>query len=159
MDSAHDEPSHTVAVDAWLALSIGNSSPDEIVCLFHTAFEALWSQAITALGSITLSAIAERVVHNATERYAFLSAINLRPNGNTRWKDQLHAHLALVPRTELIEGLRFGMIELLAVIGTLTAEILSEELHSALAATTTNKSASEAPAAPAAPSVDTKVLR
>jgi hypothetical protein len=41
-----------------------------------------------------------------------------------------------VPRAALIEGLRYGLIELLTVIGALTAEVLRGELHAALEAVT-----------------------
>jgi len=134
MDAPENDPSHGAAVDAWIERSIDHGSSAEIVSLFRGAFEALWSRAITTLGVVTLTAIAERVLHTATTRYAFLSAISPRPNGDARWKQQLHDRLAATPRSELIEGLRFGLIELVTVIGRLTAEILTAELHAAISA-------------------------
>lgn len=136
MDRAHDEPSHKAVVDAWLARSVDHDSSVEIVRLFHAALDAVWNRAVTILGPVTLTAIAERVLHNATERYTFLSAIDPRPNGDARWMERLHERLATVPRAALIEGLRYGLIELLTVIGTLTAEVLRDELHAALEAVT-----------------------
>ena len=41
-----------------------------------------------------------------------------------------------MPRAALIESLRYGLIELLTVIGALTAEVLRGELHAALEAVT-----------------------
>lgn len=131
MDRAHDEPGHQATVDTWLERSVDHSSV-EIVRLFHGAFDAVWNRAVTTLGSVTLTAIAERVLHKTIKQYAFLSAINPRPNGDSRWKEHLHERLVSVPRAELIEGLRCGLIELLTVIGSLTAEILSPELHAVL---------------------------
>jgi hypothetical protein len=134
MDHAQDEPSHTAAVDAWLARSIGDhGSSIEVAALFRNAFEALWGRAVTTLGTVTLTAITERVLHTATARHGFLSAVNPRPNGDARWKQHLIERLSTVPRDELIAGLRFALIELLTVVGRLTAEILSPELHAALA--------------------------
>jgi hypothetical protein len=132
MDRIQTESSHQAAVDAWLERSIDHDSSVEVVRLFHTAFEAVWRRAVTTLGSVTLTAIAERVLVNATERYAFLAAVNPRPNGDARWREHLHERLTVVPRADLIAGLRFGLVELLTVIGALTAEILSPELHAAL---------------------------
>jgi hypothetical protein len=132
MDRAHDEPNHSAVVDAWLERSTYHASPNEIVARFGAAFEALWARAVTTLGSVTLTAIAERVLTTATGRYPFLSAINTHPNGDARWRQHLHERLASVPRAELIEGLRHGLIELLTVIGRLTAEILTHELHAAV---------------------------
>jgi hypothetical protein len=134
MDRSKDNPNHREAVDAWLERSIDHGSSIDIVRLFHAAVEAIWNGAVTTLGSVTLTAIAERVLHQASDRYAFLSAVNPRPNGDARWRELLHERLRSVPRAELIEGLRFGLIELLTIIGVLTAEILSEELHVTLAA-------------------------
>ena len=124
------ESTHSAAVDAWLARALGaGASSADVVREAHAAVEAVWKRAVTALGSVTLSAIAERVLHNASERYGFLSAINPRPNGDARWREVLHERLAAVPSRELMEAVRFGLVELLTVIGTLTAEILSPDLH------------------------------
>jgi len=142
MDPTPGEPSHRAAVDRWVARSIGDASPIEIVGRFGAAFEALWTCAVTTLGSVTLTAIAERVLTTATGRYPFLAAINPRPHGDARWRQHLYERLASVPRPELIEGLRHGLIELLTVIGRLTAEILTDELHAAMQESTA--SASEA---------------
>ena len=142
MHHGRDEPSHEAVVDAWLARSIDHDSSVEIVRLFHAALGAVWNRAVTILGSVTLTAIAERVLHNATERYSFLSAIDRRSSsdrtsgGDARWMERLHERLVTVPRAALIEGLRYGLIELLTVIGALTAEVLRGELHAALEAVT-----------------------
>jgi hypothetical protein len=133
MDRTRDEPSHTAAVDAWLARSLDRDPSIESVALFRAALEAVCGRAVTTLGTVTLTAIAERVLYTATARHGFLSAANPRPNGDARWKQQLIERLSTVPRAELIAGLRFALIELLTVVGRLTAEILTSELHAALA--------------------------
>jgi len=134
MDRAPDEPSHRVVVDAWIRRSVERGSSFEIVGLFGAALEGLWTRAEGTLGSVTLTAIAERVLGAATGRYPFLSVISPRPNGDARWRERLHERLASVPKLQLLEGLRFALIELLAVIGRLTAEILSQDLHAAIMA-------------------------
>lgn len=136
MDRAHDAPRHETVVDAWLARSIDCHAPVEIVRVFHAALNRIWSRAITVLGPVTLTAIAERVLHNATERYTFLSAIERRSNDDVGRTERLHERLVTVPRAVLIEGLRYGLIELLTVIGTMTAEVLRGDLHDALEAVT-----------------------
>jgi hypothetical protein len=136
MARANDEPSHRAAVDAWLERSIDHASTTEIVRLFRGALEAVWSCAATTLGVVTLTAIAERALITSAGQFGFLTGINPRPNGDPRWKQQLQERLSSVPRAELIEGLRFGLIELVTVIGRLTAEILTDELHAAIGAVT-----------------------
>jgi hypothetical protein len=132
MDPSRAELSHAAAVDAWIAQVIDGADQADVVDLFRAALEVLWGRTVTTLGSVTLIAIAERVLSTSTRRYSFLAAVNPRPNGDARWKQQLRERLTLVPRPELIEGLRFTFVELLTVIGRLTAEILSPDLHAAL---------------------------
>jgi len=146
VDPTTHEAGHRAAVDAWIKQAIEGADTAELVELFRVAIETLWSRAVTTLGSVTLIAIAERVLATATRRYGFLSAINPRPNGDARWKQQLRERLAQVPRSELIEGLRFAFVELLTVIGRLTAEILSPELHAALLEVTANSVGADTPA-------------
>jgi hypothetical protein len=148
MDHAWNESSHRAVVDAWIEQTIDDSWPTELVVdAFRTALESLWDRAVTTLGSATLTAIAERVLSTATRRYSFLSAINPRPNGDMRWKQLLRERLATVARPKLLEGLRFAMIELLTVIGRLTAEILGPELHAALDAVSASAIDANAPTA------------
>jgi hypothetical protein len=145
MDRAPNDPGHIATVDAWLRRSLEHDPDIDIVGLFGVAVEALWSRAVTTLGSVTLTAIAERVLYAATGRYGFLATVNPRPNGDSRWKQHLHERLTSVPRSELIEGLRYTLIEVLTVIGRLTAEILSDELHGALVAVSTSTSNPDLP--------------
>ena len=132
MDRSNNDARHAAAVDAWLARATDHASQVEIVERFGAGFAAVWSPALTALGEVTLRAIAERVLATACARHAFLSAIPLHPNGDARWRAVLVARLAAVRRAELIAGLRFGLVELITVLGRLTAEVLSDELHAAL---------------------------
>ena len=134
MDRTPQEPTHASVVDAWIEQSIDGQSSMDVVGLFHAAFERLWSHAVTTLGSMTLTAIAERVLCMATTRYPFFSEVTTRPAGDARWKEHMQAHVGAVPKRELIEGARFALIELLTVIGRLTAETLSQELHAAVMA-------------------------
>jgi hypothetical protein len=114
----------------------------------------VWNRAVTILGPVTLTAIAERVLLNTAERYTFLSAIDRRSfvdqrsSGDARWTERLYDQLVTVPRTALIEGLRHGLIELVTVIGALTAEVLRGELHAALEAVTVPSGARSPAAAP-----------
>jgi hypothetical protein len=135
-DRLHDEPSHEAVVDAWLTRSACHGSSAEVVRLFHAALNAVWNRAVTILGPVTLTATAERVLHHATERYTFLSAINPKASGDAIWTERLHERLGTVPSAPLIEGLRYGLIELITIIGALTAEVLRGELHAAIDAVT-----------------------
>lgn len=136
MDRTSNEPSHEAVVDAWLARSVDHDSSVEIVRLFRAALDAIWNSAVTVLGPVTLTAIAERVLQGATERYPFLGAIDRRSSHDASGIERLYERLGTTPRAALIEGLRFGLIELLTIIGALTAEVLRAELHRTLEAVT-----------------------
>jgi hypothetical protein len=136
MDRSRAEAQHLAAVEQWLGDALTHrsiqGSATEIVTLFGAAFDVVWRRVVVTLGEVTLTAIAERVLYTAAVHHRFLSTVSTRPSGDLSWKLLLEERLSVVPRSELIEGLRFTMVELLTVIGRLTAEILSHELHNAL---------------------------
>lgn len=136
MDRTQAEARHLAVVDDWLGEALTRSSIQgssaEIVALFGAAFDVVWARVLTTLGEVTLTAIAERVLYTAAVHHAFLATVTMQPGSGASWKQLLEERLAVVPSSELIEGLRFTLIELLTVIGRLTAEILSHELHAAL---------------------------
>lgn len=137
----HDEGGHhAVCVDAWLEQSAQHATPDTILLLFNAAFSALWIGSGKTLGEVTLVAIADRVLYNATEIYPMLSVMSVDPVSgiqcNALAKD---SNSLSVP--ELTAGLRFVLVEFLTVIGNLTAEILASELHSVLTSVTIEKAA------------------
>lgn len=144
---------HTVTVDAWLSRVLGPSrgqgSSAEVVALFCKAGEVLWQRAVSTLGTVTLTAIANRALYTAASRYPFLATLYAQPNGQARWGSATMERLARVPRVVLLDGLRFTLIDLLAMVGRLTAEILSEDLHATLldveVAATLESSGSSAP--------------
>src|SRR4051794_13444094 len=75
MDLAPDEASHEAAVDAWLARSVDRDSSIDLIRRFRAALEAVWDRSLAILSPVTLTALAERVLHDTSERYTFLSAI------------------------------------------------------------------------------------
>jgi hypothetical protein len=123
---------HTACVDAWLERSGKDLSPELRLRLFETALGALWARTATTLGEVTLTAITERVLHNATETFPFLTSLKIEPDGGLLFSE-LHARLGAVPPAQLTQGIRFVLVELFTVLGHLTAEILTPELHAELA--------------------------
>jgi hypothetical protein len=128
-----DEGHHAACVDAWLerAAPGGSQSLEGLLRLFEAALSALWSRTKTTLGEVTLSAIAERVLHNASETFPFLASFEVDPKDGIQCGDLRERRDALRD-AELKEGLRFVLVEFLTVIGNLTAEILTPELHAEL---------------------------
>jgi hypothetical protein len=126
-----DRGPHAVEVDAWLARALSDRSSDGLVQQFGKTLHALWARTQPKLGEVTLSAIAERVLYNASERFTFFSTMTVESPKGIQIAD-LADRIAHVPEAEQIAGIRFLLVELLTVLGNLTAEILTPELHAEL---------------------------
>jgi hypothetical protein len=123
-----DGGEHGARVDEWLERSAASLAPELLLQLFDAAFGALWVRTRTTLGEVTLTAIAERVLHNASEKFPILSSLEVDPSAGIRCHP-LRARVGSVRGPELLAGLRFMLVELLTVLGNLTAEILTPVLH------------------------------
>ena len=126
-----DAAAHAAQVDAWLKQSAKDLSPEVLLQLFETALGALWARTATTLGEVTLTAIADRVLHNASEKFPLFSSLEVEPTGGIQFR-ALRARIGSVRVSELKEAVRFVLVEFLTVLGNLTAEILTPELHSEL---------------------------
>jgi hypothetical protein len=126
-----DASSHAAQVDDWLNRSAKGRSPEALLQLFETAVGALWARTTTTLGEVTLTAIAERVLYNASEKFPFFSSLLVEPAAGIQFRE-LRARITSVSAPELQAAVRFVLVEFLTVLGNLTAEILTPELHSEL---------------------------
>jgi hypothetical protein len=124
------ESEHAARVDAWL-----DRSPREPAeaCLRALArvFGVLQARAELTLGEVTLRSISDRVLHEAGEQFAELASLPVARAGVLA-----PAHLARAPTLDpgrVREATRVVLVRFLAVIGKLTAEILTPALHAALA--------------------------
>jgi hypothetical protein len=126
-----DEGKHAACVDSWLERSAKDLPSDALLRLFDAALAALWIRTKTTLGEVTLTAIAERVLHNVAERLPVFAALTVDPRSGINCGD-LRKRAAAVRGLELQDGIRSVLVEFLTVLGTLTAEILTPELHAEL---------------------------
>lgn len=127
-----DEPGHAEFVDAWLQQSEAARLPREaLVDLFERALHGLWMRTSTTLGEVTLTAISDRVLHNAAERLPAFASLRVEPSGRIHARE-LRDTVASVHHLKLLDGMRALLIEFLTVLGNLTAELLTPELHAEL---------------------------
>ena len=124
-----DGETHADRVDAWLKAA--NRGPTELLEAFERALNALWGRTVLSLGEITLTAILERVLYTASERYPVLALLELGSDGIDLTKLRAKEIRA---DDQLDEAVRFVLIEFLTVLGNLTAEILTPALHAELLA-------------------------
>ena len=126
-----DAGRHADFVDGWLARAAKEPSPDVLLALLEAALGALRARTVTTLGEVTLTAIAERVLYVAAERFPVFSALVVDPAGGISFRE-LRKRTSSMRDARLMEGIRFMLVELLTVLGNLTAEILTPELHAEL---------------------------
>jgi hypothetical protein len=125
------EGAHAGCVEAWLEGAAKDLSPQRLVQLFEAALGVLWARTETTLGVVTLTAIAERVLYTAAQRLPPFSCLVVEPGGGIQCR-ALHTQLGSFSDAQLREGASFVLVEFLTVLGNLTADILTPELHAAL---------------------------
>lgn len=99
--------------------------------LSEAALGALWARTHLTLGEVTLVAIADRVLLNTSERFPPFATLKVEATGAVYWRE-LQQRISDSSATELEAGVRFLLVEFLTVLGNLTAEVLTPELHSVL---------------------------
>ena len=126
-----DEGQHAAWVDAWLDRSAKSLSPELLLQLLEAALGAVWGRTRTTLGEVALTVIAERVLHNASEKFPVFASLKVEPAGGIECSE-LRERISSAHGSELRDGIRFVLVEFLTVLGNLTAEILTPELHEEL---------------------------
>ena len=135
-----DDDIHIRCVSEWMKHA-SRVSPEELAALFEKAMTVLWQRTYSALGDITVAAIVDRVLYNATEKYSALGSLKLDTSG-INFAEFRH-HSGSINDRELREAIQFVLVELLTVVGNLTAEILTPALHSELSSVTVKDSRSK----------------
>lgn len=123
------EGGHQAAVAAWCRRVETVRSVEARIHAFEAAFAAMWQRSHLTLGEVTLTAIVERVIHNASEQFPMLASLEV--DGAGLRCERLRAHAGL-REDQVLAALRFVLVEFLTVLGNLTAEILTPALHAEL---------------------------
>src|SRR5678815_3776997 len=113
---------HRVAVAAWFQRVGQGRSVDAVIQAFDRAFAALWQRSHLVLGEVTLTAIVERVLHTATERFPFLAALEVDATG---LRCQSLRSQEGSSYEQVSAAIQFVLVEFLTVLGNLTADILA----------------------------------
>jgi hypothetical protein len=125
-----DDDDHDTCVRAWLERNAKDAPPDRLLRAFEDAFTAMWRRAHQTLGDVTLTAIVDRVLYVAAERYPALSSLGVDSSGLR--SEALRQRAQSLRGDQLADGVRFVLVEFLVVLGNLTAEILTPALHAEL---------------------------
>jgi hypothetical protein len=135
-----EERDHAACVRAWLQTAAREATSERLTELFEQAFRALWQRAHVTLGGITLTAIVDRVLYSAAEQHPVLSSLRVEPTGLQF--QEFRERASRENPDQLIEAIRFGLIEFLTVMGDLTGDILTPALHAQLLTVAPKKAAS-----------------
>jgi len=125
------ENNHRARVDAWMGRAAKEAGPEWLFDGFEQAFGAIWRRARATLGDVTLTAILDRVLYNAAERFPLLLPLEVDASGLR--SDKLRERAGSLHRDQLAAAIRFILVEFLTLLGKLTAEILTPALHAELA--------------------------
>ena len=127
-----DDP-NGACVSSWIERAAGGLSGEERVQLLELALAALWRRSYRTLGDVTVAAIMDRVVHNAIERFPVLAGLRVEASAvsclglRAQASDMQGAGAA-----QLLEAMRFVLVEYLTVLGNLTADIFTPALRDEL---------------------------
>jgi hypothetical protein len=125
-----DVSRHQAHVDAWLGRVASPSvSTQRLAQLLEEAIGAIWARAQLLLGDPAMEAITVRVALHAKRRFPVLSPLEVT-SGGVSCLALRHTPPALAE--ELREALRSMVVELLVVLGSLTAGVLTPALHEEL---------------------------
>src|SRR5947208_10961798 len=79
--SVFDGNDHRARVDAWMERAAKEAPPERLFDAFERAFGAMWRRARVTLGDVTLTAILDRVLYTAAERFPLLSPLEVNATG------------------------------------------------------------------------------
>lgn len=125
-----EEQKHHTCVMIWMERAPYGLPAEGLLQLFEQGFGAVWVRAHQILGEVTLTAVADRALHVAAERYPYLAG--LKVVAGSLLCEELRERAATVPDVQLSDAIGFVLVEFLTILGKLTAEVLTPALHAAL---------------------------
>lgn len=117
---------HAKLIDDWEKAVATKIKQEQHIKLIEKAIKVVEARSLHTLSSITYSVIVDRVIHQSSKKYPLLLKTNLK-SGSFNFKEvhQDNSH----SRQMVLEALRFLLLELLRILGRITAEILTTPLH------------------------------
>jgi hypothetical protein len=104
---------------------------EELLELFEKALNELWSTARGPVSAITLTAIVDRVLFDASALHPEVLDLEVQDRGIS-FKHFRKRRIRMKPEA-LLAVTRLVLTEFLAIIGSITSDVLSPSLHVALA--------------------------
>jgi hypothetical protein len=127
--------SHAQAVKEWFELNASGLSPAQQIHLLEQGILAIEGRACAVLSSVTMMVIMDRVLYQTQQKFPILPRATLQQHllETTLVEKDQHAE-------EIVAALTYLLVELLGVLGRITADILTMPLHIELKRVTVNDS-------------------
>jgi len=126
---------HSLQVDAWIQRTTKGVPPERLSVFFGYAMHALWRRSSVTLNDVTLMVIFDRALIICQEEHPLLDLVKLDAVGvNLDELKQGRQYSA----TQLHQAFRCLIIEIITIVGSLTAEILTAPLYNELSLVTTD---------------------
>lgn len=108
------------------------AAPEQLVAAFEQGFNTLWRRTHVTLGDVTLFAVVDRVLRNASDQFPLLAALQMEDGIGVQFSE-LRRRVKPEDGEQLRQGMRSTLVQFLTVTGNLTAEVLTSALHGELA--------------------------
>ena len=132
---------HSSEIDAWIKQNSSGLSCEQLLAFFGKAIESTQKRTATILSEVTLTAIMDRVLSTSQKRFPLLSGVQIRSSGIS--VASLMPQAKDLKPEEIEAAFRFLLIELLTLLGHLTAEVLTETLYQELFKVTADRTPPE----------------
>ncbi len=129
---------HEEIVDKWLAKNNSGLTTNQLEKFMVVGIQAIQTRAQITLSDITLLAIIDRVLYQSKKKFPSLDGIEM--NSKVMSFAKLNYNNENDKSLDLLSALQFILVELLRVLGRITAEILTVPLHRELLNVTWNDS-------------------
>ncbi|HXH75944.1 MAG TPA: hypothetical protein VNJ08_13315 [Bacteriovoracaceae bacterium] len=116
-------------VEVWEVKSMKGLSLDQQAILFDKAIHAIEKRALQTLSHVTLMVILDRVLHQSSQICPLFAKAKIESNSLSF--EEVHKDPQYTSK-ERLEAFRYLLVELLRVLGRITADILTAPLHKEL---------------------------
>lgn len=118
---------HTYQVDVWIKQNANGLPAEQLLIIFTAAIRAIQKRAATTLSEVTLTAIFNRILYTCQKKFPLLSETKTEQKDVSF--DKIVEQARGLQPDEITNAFRFFLIELLTILGNLTANILTQSLY------------------------------
>lgn len=132
-----DYGAHRSRVEAWLERAEKDLTNEQLVDLLEQALERLSAAALESASEVTIAAVLDRSVVETVDAHRWLPPIPV--SGASADLAAFRSAAPGLKRENVLQAARFLLTDFLAILGNLTAEVLTRGLHKELAQVRLNK--------------------